>query len=315
MSNNLVSLKDRVVSLAREQHGLVSRGDLKSIGVRPHQLRRLFADHSLEPMGTRALRICGAPPSPDQAVLAACMNSAGVACCRTAAWLHGIGSFSGWARPEVLVDRQRYDYRRSEYRLHTTTWLPRRDVVEVRGIPCTNIARTLLGLAALSPREITFDLVKGAVDEVIRDGKVTEPWLWWHLERVRCRGRRGVAVMESVLELRADGAVTESWLEREFLRVLERAGLPLPACQARIDNRGSFAARVDFLYEDIALVIEVSGYRHHSTREQMSADARRRADLLDAGYSVLEFSHDQIVNEPAYVAERVRSALSVTRAA
>jgi very-short-patch-repair endonuclease len=121
--------------------------------------------------------------------------------------------------------------------------------------------------------------------------------------------------MESVLELRADGAVTESWLEREFLRVLERAGLPLPACQARIDNRGSFAARVDFLYEDIALVIEVSGYRHHSTREQMSADARRRADLLDAGYSVLEFSHDQIVNEPAYVAERVRSALSVTRAA
>lgn len=306
----MIQLKNDIVTLASRQHGLVSRSDLRAIGVRAHQLRRLVADRSLEPAGSRAFRICGAPSSTEQVVMAACMNSAGVACGRTAAWLHGIDSVSPCNPPEVLVDRRLYDYRRSEYRLHTTTWLPSRDVIVVRGIPCTNIARTLLGLAALSPREIPLDRVRGAVDEVVRDKKAADPWLWWHLERVRCRGRRGVANLESILQIRAGGAVTESWLEREYLRLMEQSGLPIPKCQRRVGNRGAFAARVDFVHEDEKLVVEVSGYRHHSTVEEMSADARRRADLLDAGYRVLEFSHTQVVAEPAYVAERVRSVLA-----
>lgn len=313
--NDLINLRGKLAALARGQHGLVSRQDLAVSGAKPHQVRRLLADGTLEHLGPKAFRICGTPPSAEQAVMAACINSGGIACSRTAAWLHGIGSFLAGEPPEVLVDRRRFNYRRPEYRLRTTTWLPDRDVVQVRGIPCTNIARTLLGLAALVPRETSFDRVRGAVDEVIRDSKVAENWLWWHLERVRCRGRRGVANLESILNLRADGAVTESWLEREFLRLVEQAGLPIPACQARIDSRGAFAARVDFLYEDLRLVIEVSGYRHHSTREQMSADARRRADLVSAGYTVLEFSYDQVVKEPGYVVDRVRSALTRAEAA
>lgn len=299
---------------AEIQHGLLSRRDLLDAGLTSRQIRLAGQRGDLEPLGRRTHRMPGTPRTPQQALLAACMETGGVASHRSAAWLHRLGATRPPVPPEVLVARPGRREIRPIATLHTTTWLPSDDVVMVDGIPTTGVARTLFGLAGLVP-EIDVDLVRDLVGEAVRDRKATDPWLWWRLEKLRCRGRSGVSVFEEILQARAGGLATESWLERQFLLVLERAGLPLPECQQRISRRGSFLARVDFLYADRKLIIEVSGYAAHGSPAQIAADVRRRNALVLEGYTFLEFTYDHVVRDPAYVAREVASSLALPMAA
>lgn len=303
------TLRSRLAAAATAQHGLVDRSDLHAAGATPRQRRTLVGDGTLEVIGTRTFRVAGSPATADQAIMAACMETGGVASHRTAARLHGLSGPAA-PTPEILVARPHHDYQRPGIRLHSTTWLPANEVTTVRGLPCTSVPRTLLGLAALVPREVDVDAVRDAVDVAVRDGVATMGWLWWHLERVRRRGRPGVHVIEEILRVRDGGSTTESWLEREMLRLLEEGGLPLPECQARVEQRGSFVARVDFLYPAERLIIEVHGYRHHSSRRELVADTHRRTELLLAGYRVLEFTFDDVVQEPRGVLKAIAAALS-----
>lgn len=303
-------LRRTLYDLAADQHGLITRTDLAQHDVSPGRRRALLSDGTLEPIGRQVWRVGGSPPSARQRVMAACLEVRGVASHATGCWLHRIGRHGPGHPPQVTVARARYDYRPQLAEVHTTTWLPSYDVVEVDGIPCLGIARTLFSLAALAADD-HLDPVRDAVDEAIRDGKATDPWLWWRLEQLRRRGRRGVRRFEQVLAARNGGLGTESWLEREFLHLLQRAGLPLPVCQARLHHEGSFVARVDFLYPPERVVLEVMGHASHSTRRQVADDAARRNALVLAGYRVLEFTYDQVVREPDVVVARVRQVLAV----
>jgi len=294
---------------AGRQRGLVTRADLHAAGVTKHQRLALVDEGSLVPLGRRTYRHAAAQLDDRGRLLAACLDTGGVASHRSAAWLHGLPGFVAGHPPEVLVASPHADYRVDLARVHTTTWLPTDDLVETAGIPCTSVARTLFGLAALVP-EVSADAVRGAVDDAVRLHLATDKWLWWRLEKLRCRGRNGVAVFETILSARSGGLVTESWLEREFLRVLAAAGLALPICQARIRARGAFVARVDFLYPEACVIIEVTGAIGHSTPAQRAADARRRNRLARLGYLLLEFTFEQVVQEPAVVVDELLMSLA-----
>lgn len=170
------------------------------------------------------------------------------------------------------------------------------------------MARSLFNLAGLVP-EVPVDVVQGAVDDAIAAGKASDAWLWWRLEKLRCRGREGVSNLEAILVDRAGGRVTESWLEREFLRLIDSRGLPTPACQRRVRARGAFVARVDFLYEGFGIVVEVTGAVGHSTREQRARDAERRNRLGMLGLLVLEFTYEQVVGTPDAVVAALWEAI------
>lgn len=299
---------------ALRQRGVITRRQLRDAGMDRHQAHRLVADGTLVPLGRSTYRH-GAVDLDDRGrVLAACLETGGVAACRTAAWLHGLPGFAPGDPPEVLIPRPHNHYRYDVAQVHTTTWLPHDDLVEVGSIPCTSVARTLFGLAALVPA-VPEDRARGAVDDAIRLGQASDRWLWWRLEKLRCRGRNGVSTFEAILTARAGGAVTESWLEREFLRVLEAAGIDAPTCQARIAPRGAFVARVDFLYEHAGVIIEVTGAVGHSTPAQRAADARRRNRLARLGFIVLEFTYEQVVGDPAAVVAEILGALGHRQAA
>lgn len=301
-------LRRTLYQLAASQHGLVTRADLAKHGVAPGRRRTLLGDGTLEPLGRQVWRIGGSPWSARQTVLAACLDVGGAASHGTSCWLHRIRRFGPGQPPQVTVARDRYDYRSPLAEVHTTTWLPEYDVVHVDGIPCLGVARTLFSLAAAASDD-RLEPVRDAVDEAIRDGKASDPWLWWRLEQLRRRGRRGVRRFEEVLAARQGGLGTESWLEREFLRILSEAGMPLPVCQVRVHHEGAFVARVDFLYAPERIVMEVMGCATHSTREEVAADAARRNALTAAGYRVLEFTYDQVVRQPEAVVARVRQIL------
>ena len=299
--------------MAQMQRGILTRSELRSLGVTANRLARLRRDGSLCQVGVRTFEVGGLPPDPRRGLLAACLDAGGVASHRSAAWLHGLAGFEQPRVPEVLVGRSGLDRRHRPVVVHSTTWLPADDRMEVDGIPCTSVARTLLSVAGLVPA-VPKELVRDAVDDAVFRGIASDPWLWWRLERLRRSGRNGVSVLEEILVRRAGGEITESWLEREFLRVIETFGLLPPVCQRRIEAHGAFVARVDFAYVELGIVIEVTGAVGHSSPRQRAADAARRNDLATNGLLVLEFTYEQVVGDPAAVAEAITEAIASRRA-
>lgn len=296
-----------LLAIATRQHGVVSRIDLRTAGLTRAMRRGLLARGDLIAVGPNAHRVTGFPTTARQAIMLACVGLDSVGSHQTSAALAGLGACH--LRPiHVLGTRSIRSRDAAPLALaHTTTNLPADDITHIDGIPCTSVARTLLLLAGEPGADQAW--VRGLVDDAIRDGKASDPWLWWRLEKLRCRGRSGVAMLCSILTARSGGLVTESWLERRFIELVRAAGLPNPSCQRRVDHSGAFAARVDFLFEPQQLVVEVLGHAFHARPDQLTADAERRSRLLLAGYRVLEFTYDQIVRDPAGVLSMLAEAL------
>ena len=99
--------------------------------------------------------------------------------------------------------------------------------------------------------------------------------------------------------------LTRSELERRFLRLCRRHRLPKPEINARL---GPFI--VDFLWRDRHLVVETDGYRFHRGRLAFEADRARDVELKLLGYTVVRFTHRQLVNDPSRVARTLRVFLA-----
>jgi hypothetical protein len=295
-------------TLAAAQHGLLTFADLAAAEVTRAQRRTLLGSGTLERIGQRTLRMGGSPATERQRAMAAALDTGGWLSHRSSAWLLlDAGRFPLGEPPEVTVRGGRVSYRGDLAVVHTTTNLPADDILVVDGIPTVSAARTVLGLAAVVG-EIGEATLRAAVDDAVRRGIASDRWLWWRLEQLRCRGRDGVAAMEAVLSHRAGDRATEGWLEATFIEILEEFEVPLPICQRRIARSGAFVARVDFAYVDAPLVIEVLGFTHHSSEQQLAADAARRNALQVEGRVVLEFVYDDLVRRPASVAASVHEA-------
>ncbi len=90
-------------------------------------------------------------------------------------------------------------------------------------------------------------------------------------------------------------------LERLFLRLVRESGLPIPVPQVVHRHEGRHVARVDFLFADHDLVVEVSGGRGHSSARERAKDARRRNEPQRLGRTVLEFTYEQVTRQPEHV--------------
>ena len=103
----------------------------------------------------------------------------------------------------------------------------------------------------------------------------------------------------------ADADLTRSELEHRFLRLCRRHRIPAPEVNVRI---GPFL--VDFLWRDERLITETDGYRFHRGRVAFEADRARDVELKLLGYTVVRFTHRQVTDEPAQVAQTLRVLLA-----
>jgi very-short-patch-repair endonuclease len=225
----------------------------------------------------------------------------------SAAVLYGFDRFVG-TPVEFTVDRahrgRRLPVGMGAY-VHTSESDVRSDRRRVHGLPVTAPARTVIDLARSGT---ATHLLEAAIDSSISLKLTTLDQLARRLGEVKGGGRWRVAQIDALLMTSGGHSV----LERRFLQLVRRAGLPSPTPQVVHRREGRHIARVDFLFPDHDVVVEVSGGRGHSSAGDRAKDARRRNELQRMGRTVLEFTFEMVTVDADRVLATLRQALAVS---
>src|SRR5579875_824026 len=173
----------------RDQHGVVSRSELRRLGISSQAERRRVARGDWERVGKHVLRLAGAPETPEQALMAVCLEAGpgAVASHQSAVWLWELAGPPQVHAVTVAPTVKRHVDGAQVHRLADATG----HVVLRRGIPCSNPLRALVDFAAVStPRELD-----DALDRALASQLVTVAGMEAELGRLARRGRRGAGAM------------------------------------------------------------------------------------------------------------------------
>jgi len=294
------SRTDRLIgALAARQWGVVSRGQLLSVGlsrkmiadrVRAERLLRLHS--GVYAVGHARLRHEGYWLA---AVLAT--GPGAVLSHRDAAGLHGL-------RPanHLLIDVTRTADRRStaKVQVHRVRSLDAADITTVSGIPVTTVARTLVDLAAL---RLPHDHLTRAIKEAERRRTFDLGQVEAAMARTRGRTGRGHRALKAAIEECAAFAHhhTRSPLEDAFLRLVRSNGLPLPSTNALVEG-----FQVDAIWRTQRVAVELDGWTDHQTRRAFETDRERDATLTENGWRVVRFTYRQLRERPDRVVHVLR---------
>lgn len=286
-----------IAAIAARQHGVVSIGQLRRLGLTEKTIRgrvtigRLHRVHrGVYAVGHTRLSVEGRCMG---AVLAAGRGPHGNSGTVFAVWRAAVSHRSaallwGMLRDEpgpcdVIVGRNAGKAKRTGIRIHRSLSLSAADVTLRDGIPVTKPARTIADLrlavaarfpGAPSPREL----------------------------------RRAIR-QANVLGLPLDGGDakdrTRGDLEGAFLALCRRNRLPRPEVNVRVGPH-----LVDFLWRERLLAVETDHYLHHRGRQAFQDDRGRDLDLKRRGFEVIRLSERQLDDDPDLVAEVLRGALA-----
>jgi len=201
--------------------------------------------------------------------------------------------------PHVSVPTDHGRRRASGLTIHRTASLMPTDVTVVAGIRVTTVERTLIDLARTTDRRALRAAVRQAerlhrIDLVALRERVAQP-----------RTNIAHARLFRLLSAYVPGSgLTDSELEARFLELCVRARLPMPERQVAI---GPY--RVDFLWRNARIVVEMDGRATHDTAMAFAEDRSRDRALAAAGYLVLRFTWAEVVYHAAAVAAELLAAV------
>jgi very-short-patch-repair endonuclease len=203
----------------------------------------------------------------------------------------------GTARPiHVTVPRGHHGTRPEGVEVHRTILPTERRIY--LDLPITSPARAVLDIAAgLPDRDVEHIVEEGLRRRIPGARRVTPLLTEADLAEVVARAGRhpGAGRLKRVLATRR-GTLTESVAQRRLLDLIRDSDLPMP-----LTERPLLSYRVDLLWPELRLVVEVDGYQFHGTRGAFEDDRRRDARLQAAGYVVIRFTARQIEHHPLAV--------------
>lgn len=291
---------------AARQRMLVTVSDVEAAGGSRAHVHNRIAGRRWRRVDDGVYLIEGAPFPWETQLLAAVLAAGGgaVASHLAAARLWGLPGF-GTAGLELSIPRGRR-YRRPGIRSHESTDLDRCAVVSRSEVPVTDIERTLLDLG----RYVGVRRLERAVESARRARHTDwESLIRSHTRHAR-RGRAGVRRLRTVI---LDGAgrreVTDSEIELIVLGLMRAAGLPEPVLHHRVTVDGRFVAEVDLAYPRLKIAIECDG-SVHLEEEVRDRDLPRQNDLVLAGWTILRFSWNRVVQRPDSVVREIRDAIA-----
>ena len=293
---------DDVTALLARQGGIARLRDVRRAGMSRRCLSRALQEGRLRAL-TPHLVTNVAQPAADEQLRAAAIALQATISHDSAALMWGIELASTPPVGHVTVPRNRSRCAPAGTQVHRSE-LDGADRVERDGVWVTGALRTVLDLC----RSLPLAEAVVAVDSALRGAQVTVEDLMAALRELPAgRGRSRVARVLRLMDP-ASGSVLET-----LCRVLlQQAGLAPDRTQLVVrDASGSWIGRVDFAWPAQRLVVEADGFAFHADRASYRDDRRRSNALLLAGWRVLRFSWEDVVDRPDEVVAAVRAALAL----
>lgn len=281
--------------LAARQRGVLSHAQAERAGLSRFAISRKVAAGAWDVVFPGVYRVAGAPDAWPQRLMAATLWGQPAAVShQAAAALLGLEGFPrGGIEISTLANRTRIP---ALIVCHRVGSLPPAHLVTRLGIPVTSADRLLLDLAPVLP-EPRLDR---ALDEVLRLGLASRLRIAWTAGHSRAPGR---CKLQRLLDQRMAGyAPPDSELEALFFRLLVEWGLPLPVRHYVIRVPG-FTGEVDYAWPDPGVGLELDGFLWHNSKHSWQRDRTKRNILTLGGWSVLQFTWDDVVERPEYVRE------------
>lgn len=286
----------RLQRWAAAHHGLYRATDALEAGLTRRQIRYRVEQGRADRVGYDLFRIAGAPVTQDQRTLAAAWRSGGVVSHRTAAELHDLIGRSIHT-PHASVAR-RSSHWLDDVVLHRTEDLLDVETMELRGVPVTTPARTLVDMGL----QVTDKELEKALHRAVHTGRTTFEEVWRIYRRISAQGRNGAGPIGDLLRsIDIDSAAAESDLEVELIAALRTFGAPTPVRQHDVVVDGH-RFRLDLAYPDHRVFLEGDGFGVHGDREGFELDRWRQDLLVVHGWWPLRFTWRQIRRSPEWCA-------------
>ena len=282
----------KVFELARKQHGVVEREQLRALGLSASTIDHALSAERLHPTQWRAVYVVGRPGLSSHARLQAALLSRGEAATLSDGTAGGLWRIWKPGDREIHISLPAACTARSRagIKVHRRD-LARAEVTHHWGLRVTSPLRTVIDLAAKCDRPQAERLINAAdARNVLRADVLSRCLTDYH-------GRPGVPLLSAIFH-EHEFVLTQSEIERLFPPLAVKAGLGPPDSQRRL-GRG----RVDFWFERYRLVVECDSLRYHRTTLQQHEDRARDHTHFRARRSYLRFTAYQIKHDPNYVVE------------
>ncbi|HEX2232632.1 MAG TPA: type IV toxin-antitoxin system AbiEi family antitoxin domain-containing protein [Thermoleophilaceae bacterium] len=267
------SIDEAIAALAGRQYGVVSRDQLRRLGLGDTPVQRRLAAGRLHRIH-RGVYAVG-----HRSLTQRSFELAAVLACGPGAVLSHRSAAKHWGlvngAPKIEVTCKRTRPPSPSIVVHRSP-LPSEHRVVRDDIPVTTVARTIVDLADVLTQPRLADAVNEAEVQRVFDLREVEQAL------ERMPGRRGRAKLDRILADYTPTPFTRSEAERRFLKMCARNGLPRPRVNMNIAGY-----EVDFLWPEQALAVEVDGASAHLTQQAFQRDRRRDRDLAAKGIRVV----------------------------
>jgi very-short-patch-repair endonuclease len=287
------------------QAGAFSIEQARAAGVTVAMQRHAVASARFDELHRGVLGIAGAPDIPLRRLWAGslALGDRAIVSHRGAIWSWGVGANDKLDVVEFTVPLKAQATRPGLV-IHRVP-LTRRDYVYRAGLPVTTPLRTLLDAGAV----LELSEVEDVFDRMIAKKLVTPPQALRELERAAKRGRSGCGELRAVLLDQGLGSNrSPSFLEAKALRLFRRHGLPEPRVELTWGDHGQF--RLDFIWVELGLVIEVDGWDCHSSHRARQHDLRRRNQMVLGNLRPLVYTYGDIVRGGETVIREIRQAMA-----
>ena len=268
--------------------GLITHQDLLEVGLSPSTItarcrrgRLIRAFHGVYFVGHAEITAIARA----EAAVMAC-GERSVLSHDSAAAVYGLRK---WPRIPEVSSPLRRDHR--GIRAHRTTTLTRADVTTRDGVRVTTVPRTIADIA----RRLTDEQLTRVIHEARRNRQLADLGL--------CRL---LSACPRAVELVDPGQPpSESALEDAFRVFLRRRDLPEPEFQ--VDWHGH---RVDALYRDHNLIIELDGRRDHGQWDRIERDHVRDALAIEYHHDTLRITWRRLHKEADELERQLRAILA-----
>lgn len=281
--------------MLRSQDGVITSAQARMCGLSPSTINRRVRSERWRRVGRGIYVACDREFTDSARVRAAVFGGgddavlSGVA----AAWWHGLVDGLP-AEIEVTVPRNKHPRPCPGTRFRRRN-LAAKDVTHRAGIDLTALPLTAIEAAV----ECGFDVLDTALARHTTLRAV-------EAAHRRNLGRTGSRRAGRMLEAMGSGARSNA--ERRFVAILRKAGITGWTANFRVPG-----AVIDVAFREAMVAIEIDGFAFHNGQRTFVHDRRRQNMLVAAGWTVLRFTWQDLIDDEAGVIDRVRAAIGAPK--